>query len=323
MTTRRTFLVSMASLAGMTVAGAARAQTWPSAPVKILVPYAAGGNTDGIARLVAQFLSTTFGQNFIVENRTGANGVLAAEAVARAAPDGYTLFMATLPQIAIFPAMTKTSYDPVKDFVPVVNLASNPFLLVANREFPAKTLPDLVNYVRARPATIVYASGGTGSISHLTMVLMLKRAGLDMLHTPYRGGAPAIADTIAGHVPLYFGNLSEGLPHVQSGQLRAVAVSGAQRVAQLPDVPTVAEAGFAGFNTTTWNGLLAPAKTPGEIIDKIAKAAQQALREPVLLERFSEYGVEAVGSAPDKFSETIKADIARWADAVQIAGVRL
>lgn len=320
MATRRTFLVSVTC---MTASAIARAQTWPSAPVKILLPYAAGGNTDGIARLVAQFLSTTFGQNVIVENRAGANGMLAAEAVARAAPDGYTLFMATLPQIAIFPAMTKTSYDPVNDFAPIVNLTSNPFLLVANPEFPAKTLPDLVDYVRARPATIVYASGGTGSVSHLTMVLLLARAGLDMLHTPYRGGAPAILDTVAGHVPLYFGNLSEGLPHVRSGELRAVAVSGARRIRQLPDVPTVAEAGFPGFNTTTWNGLLAPGKTPREIIDRIAEAAQQALREPLLLKRFSEYGVEAIGNAPNEFSETIKADISRWQDAIQIAGLRL
>ncbi len=197
MTTRRTVLKSLA--AGALAASSPKAlavDKWPQRPVKIAVPFAAGGNTDGIARLIGQYLTEKLGETFIVENRVGGGGIIAAEAIARAEPDGYNLMMAALPQIAILPTMRKTSYNPVSDFAPISNVASNPFCLVANPQFEPKTFKDFVAYVKARPGKVVYASGGSGSLSHLTMVLLCQRAQLDMVHVPYKGGGPAIADVI-------------------------------------------------------------------------------------------------------------------------------
>ncbi len=324
MITRRLLLGGAAllpALARTRIAGAADA--WPQRPVKVIVPFAAGGNTDGIARVVGQRLSDTLGEQFVVENRPGANGAIAAEAVANSTADGYTLFMAALPQIAIFPAMTKVAYDPVKDFDPVSNVGSNPFALIVHPDFPAKTLKELVAQVQAQPGKIAYASGGTGSLSHLSMVLLLKRAGLDMIHVPYKGGGPAIADLIAGHVPMYFANLSEALPQAKAGMVRVMAVSSETRTAQLPDAPTVAESGYPGFSTLTWNGLMAPAKTPKEIIDRLAAAVAAAVKEPSVAEKLRSYGVDPVGDDPQHFAATIKADIAMWAEAVKLAGVTI
>ncbi|MFL9825391.1 Bug family tripartite tricarboxylate transporter substrate binding protein [Rhodoplanes sp. SY1] len=328
MTTRRALLKSLA--AGAMVAGAgtmglplsARASGWPDRPVRILVPFAAGGNTDGIARLLAAHLSDRLGQQFVVENRTGAGGTIAAEATARSPADGYTLMVAAVAQMAVFPAIKKTNYDPLTDFAAVSNVASNPFCLVVHPSFPATTLPELVAYVKERPGKVVYASGGNGSISHLTMALFVKRAGLEMMHTPYRGGAPAVADVIAGHVPMYFGNLSEALPHA-GGALRPIAVSGATRAAKLPAVPTVAEQGYPGFKTDTWNGLTAPAGTPKEIVDLLAREVKAALKEKKTLEQLDSFGVDPIGSTPDEFKATIAADLALWREAVKDANVSL
>jgi tripartite-type tricarboxylate transporter receptor subunit TctC len=321
MLSRRKILVYAAMLP--VLARTAAAQTWPQKPIKILVPFAPGGNTDGIARVIGQRLSERLGEQFVVENRPGANGVLAAEAAARASPDGYTLFMAALPQIAIFPAMTKVSYDPIKDFSPISNVGSNPFALIVNPKLPAKTLKELVDYVRAQPSKFPYASGGTGSLSHLSMVLLLKQANLDMTHVPYKGGGPAVADVIAGHVQIYFANLSEALPQAKAGLVRVIAVSSEQRIAQLPDVPTVAESGYPNFGTLTWNGLLAPAGTPADVVNKVAAEIGAAVKDPVMKERLVAYGVDAVGDTPAHFAATIKTDIAMWSEAIKLAGVTL
>jgi len=288
--------------------------------VRLFVPFAAGGNTDGIARVIGQYLGERLGQQFVVENRAGANGTLAAEAVARAPADGYTLFMAALPQIAIAPAMSKVPYDPVKDFAPVCNIGTNAFVLVVNPEFPPKTLTEFVAYVGARPGRLSYASGGVGSLSHLSMVLLLRRAGLRMTHVPYKGGGPATADLIAGHVPAFFANVSEALPQVRAGTLRALAISSETRSAQLPDVPTVSESGFPGFRTVTWNGLLAPAGTSRDIVATLAEAAERGLATPALRERLVAFGIDPLGDGPEKFAATIAADIPLWAEAVRLAG---
>lgn len=302
----------------------AAAQTWPTKPVKILVPYAPGGNTDGNARVIAATLSQAFGQQFLVDNRPGANGAIAAELVARAAPDGYTLFMAALPQIAIFPALTKTSYDPVKDFAPISEVSVNPFVIVVNTKLmPVKTLGEFVSYVKARPGQLVYASAGIGSLSQLSMVLFLKAAGLEMQHAAYKGGAPALTDVVAGQVPVYFANLSEALPHVDNPAVKLLAVSSKERAAQLPDVPTVAASGYPGFETITWNGLLGPAQLPKDIINKIATQIQKDIKDPKLIERFHNYGVDPLGAGPDEFARQIKVDIDQWAEAVRISGAKL
>jgi tripartite-type tricarboxylate transporter receptor subunit TctC len=297
------------------------ADNWPKRPVKLIVPFAAGGNTDGIARLVAQYLGDKIGASFIVENKVGAGGAIAMDAVSRSTPDGYTLLLGALPQFAILPSMEKTNYDPIKDFAPICNVASNPFCLVANPQFEPKTLQEFVTYVKARPGQLAYASAGTGSLAHLTMVLFLMRAGLEMLHVPYKGGAPAITDVLGNQVPVYFANLSEALPHA-GGALRALAVSATKRVAKLPDVPTVAESGYPGFRSETWNGLLAPAKTPQEVIDLLAAQTQNAAKDPVILQRFDGYGIDPIGANPKQFGDTIVADIAQWGAAVKAAGLR-
>jgi tripartite-type tricarboxylate transporter receptor subunit TctC len=289
--------------------------------VKLIVPFAAGGNTDGIARLVAQYLGDKIGASFIVENKVGAGGAIAMDAVSRSTPDGYTLLLGALPQFAILPSMEKTNYDPIKDFAPICNVASNPFCLVANPQFEPKTLQEFVTHVKARPGQLAYASAGTGSLAHLTMVLFLMRAGLEMLHVPYKGGAPAITDVLGNQVPVYFANLSEALPHA-GGALRALAVSATKRVAKLPDVPTVAESGYPGFRSETWNGLLAPAKTPQEVIDLLAAQTQNAAKDPVILQRFDGYGIDPIGANPKQFGDTIVADIAQWGAAVKAAGLR-
>jgi tripartite-type tricarboxylate transporter receptor subunit TctC len=320
MTTRRQFLTALAGLAA--VPPAAAAEKWPQRPVRILVPFAAGGNTDSIARVMAQQLQQRFGAAFVIENRPGGGGIVAAETAARASPDGYTLMLAALPQIAILPAMRKPSYDPVADFAPISNIASNPFCLVVHPEFPARTLAELVAYVKARPGRVSYASGGSGSLSHLTMLLLCQKAQLDMTHVPYKGGGPAIADVIGNQAPMYFANLSEALPYA-GRELRALAVSGTRRAAKLPDVPTVAESLYPGFRAETWNGLLAPAATPAEIVTRVAQEARQALSDAAVRGTLENLGVDVIGSTPQEFKDRIAEDIAQWAEVIQVAGLRL
>ncbi len=321
MATRRALLKLMA-VGAAAIPVRAFAQKWPDRPVKLLVPFAAGGNTDGIARLIGQHLSESLGQAFVVENRVGAGGIVATSSLARATPDGYTLMMAALPQLAIVPALKETDYDPIVDFAPISNIASNPFCLVANPQFEPKTLLQFVDYVKARPGKVAYASGGTGSLSHLAMVLLCERAGLNMVHVPYKGGAPAVADVIANQIPVYFANLSEAAPHVGHG-VRAYAVSGSRRAAKLGDVPTVAECGYAGFKAETWNGLIAPAKTPQSVIDLLAQGAQTALNDPTILQRFDSYGVEPIGSSPAEFKATIAEDVGQWRKTIKQANINL
>jgi tripartite-type tricarboxylate transporter receptor subunit TctC len=320
MPTRRLFLASLAATLGL--AAPARSQAWPQRPVTILVPFAAGGNTDGIARITAQRLGAAFGQPFIVENRGGAGGAIAAADAARAPPDGYTLLMAALPVIAIVPAMTTTRYDGVKDFAAISNIATNPFVLVVHQDVPVATLQEFVAYVRARPGALSYASAGPGSLNHLSMALFLKLAGLDMIHVAYKGNAPALADVIAGHVPAMFSNLSDALAHTADGHIRLLAVSSDRRAGKIPEVPTVSESGFPQFKTLTWNGLLAPAKTPRDVIDRLAGEIARAVTDPMFVERLASYGADPLGNGPEEFAATIAADVVFWAPAVTAAGIR-
>jgi tripartite-type tricarboxylate transporter receptor subunit TctC len=318
MTTRREFIA--AALACVARPSPAGAQVWPQKPVRVIVPFPPGGNSDGIARVIGQRLGERLGQQFVIENKGGSMGAVAAQEVARAPADGYTLFQPATPQIAIFPAMTKVAYDPMKDFVPISNIGTNPFVLVVHPSVPAKTLQEFVAYVRAQPGKLSYATGGPGTLSHLSMVLFANRAALNMVHVPYKGGGPAVADLVAGHVTIYFGNLSEVIPHVKGGRLRALASSGAKRAPQLADVPTVAESGYPGFRTITWNGLMAPAGTPKEIVNKIASEVALAVKQPEVIAHLSSYGVEPLGDTPDEFAATVAADIPLWAEAVKMSG---
>jgi len=301
----------------------AQSQGWPQKPVRIIVPFAPGGNTDGIARIVASRFGDVFAQQFIVENRPGAGGALAAEAVARSPADGYTLFLTSVSMLAVLPAMTKTSYDPVKDFAPISNIGTNPLVLVTHPSFPAKTVAEFVDYVRGQPQQLSYVASSLGSLAHLSMALLLKRAGLEMIPVSYKGGGAApLTDVIAGHVPVYFPPLSDVLPHRTSGALRLLAVSSEKRIPQIPDVPTLSEAGFPGFKSLTWNGLLAPAGTPAEIRDRMVQEVARAVKDPKFVERLESFGVDPLGNSPDEFAAMIAADIVFWAEAVKIAGLQ-
>ncbi|HEU4359537.1 MAG TPA: tripartite tricarboxylate transporter substrate binding protein [Xanthobacteraceae bacterium] len=315
----------LAALTVLAVAGSissARSQVWPQKPVKIVVPFAPGGNTDGIARLIAQPLGDAFGQQFVVENRPAAAGAIAAEAVARSSADGHMLLMGTPSQIAIIPLTTRTAYDPVKDFAPISVIGTNPYVLVVHPRIPANTLAEFVDYARGRADKLDYVAPVFGGLSHLTTVLFLKRAGLEMTPVSYKGGAAPLADVIAGHVPIYFATLSEAMSQAKSGAIRLLAVSSEKRVPQIADVPTFAESGFPGFKALTWNGLMAPAATPRNTIDRVAKEVSHAAKDAKFAERLAAFGVDPLGNTPEEFAAMIAADIALWGEAVKIAGIQ-
>lgn len=321
MISRRVLLSGAASVSAFGIR-CALAESWPERPVTIIVPFAAGGNTDGIARMMAQWLGDIFGKPFVVENRPGAGGAIAAEVVAKAQPDGYTLFVAALPVVAIVPVLNKVNFDPQKDLAPISNVATNPFVLVVNKDLPIKTLKDFVDYVGQRNDQLSYSSGGVGSLNHLSMALFLKQAGLTMTHVPYKGNAPALADVVAGHVPTMFSNLSDALPQVQGGTIRMLAVSGETRSPLAPQIPTVAESGYPNYKVLTWNGLMAPAGTPPEIIEKLAREIVIAVKDPKFKVKLVQYGVDPLGSTPSEFKAMVARDIAIWTEAINVAGLK-
>lgn len=314
---------SIAALVILGFIGPAKSEQWPKKPVKIVVPYAAGGGSDTIARIFAQRFSDVFGNPFYVENRVGANGTIAAEEVARSHPDGYTLLMAVTSQIAIAPVMMTVQYDPVKDFVPISAIITNTFALVVNQKVPAKTVAEFVAYVASQPTELHYSSGGTGSVTQLAMELFLKRAGAKMINVSYKGGSPALAAVIAGEVPAMFSVLSDSLPHVTSGSIRLLAVSSEKRAPQVPDVATLNESGFPGFKAMSWNGLMAPAGIPKEIVDRIAAEVGRAMKDPKFVERLKNFGADPLGGSPEEFKAMISADIVLWGEAVRVSGIKL
>jgi tripartite-type tricarboxylate transporter receptor subunit TctC len=315
---RRQFVL-MAALVAFT--GSAGADGWPERPVRIIFPYAAGSTGDATARLIARRLSDRFGQPFIVENRVGANGVIGVEAVARSAPDGYTLLWAVTPQITISPIMTKVPYT-ATDFVPISAVSTNRFALLVNAKVPVKTVSEFIEYVRDQRKGFTYAEGGAGSITHLSMVLFLSRAGLNGTNVSYKGTGPALTDVVAGHLPAMFALFGDALSQAESGAIRLLAVSSEQRSTQALDVPTIAELGFPGFKTTSWWGLMAPAGTPKPIVDRIAAEVGKATKDPKLIEQLTTFGVDPVGSSPAQFSAMIVADTKLWAEALKVAGLQ-
>ena len=301
----------------------AAAQGWPQKPVKVIVPFPPGGVTDAIARITAEWLTQRLGQPVVPDNRPGASGALAAELVARAEPDGYTLLSAATPQLAVVPYVQKINYDPVKDFAPVSIVGTNAFALGCNDKTPVRSLTELVDYAKARPGQLNFASPGSGSVGHLTMALLLARAGLKMEAVLYKGGGPAMVDVVAGHVNCYFGNYNELLPHAGTGgRMRILATSGEKRARQLPDVPTVAEQGFPGFRTGTWNGYVAPAGTPREIVERIAREIAAGCKDATFVARLDKIGVDPMCSTPAQFEQAIRDDLRLWKDAVAAAGIK-
>jgi tripartite-type tricarboxylate transporter receptor subunit TctC len=311
------------ALALLAVVFSVNAQTpWPQKPVKVIVPFPPGGVTDSLARITADWLTQRLGQPVVAENRPGASGAIAADLVARSDPDGYTLFSAATPQLAIVPYVQKVSYDPIRDFAPISIVGTNPFALGCNQKLPATSLKALVDYARARPGELSYASPGSGTLGHLTMALFLARAGLKMEAVLYKGGGPAMADVVAGHVQCYFGNMNEILPHAGTGKVNILAVSGEKRAPQLPQVPTVAEQGYPGFRTVTWNGYVAPAATPKDIVERIAREIAAGCRDAAFAGRLNKIGVDPVCSTPAEFSQAIRDDLQVWKEAVNAAGMK-
>ncbi len=313
----------LAGLALAVVAGPAAGQgqrtDWPARTVTVVVPFAAGGNTDIMARLASRKLSETFNQTFVVENRDGAGGAIAASYVAHAAPDGYTLLFAAAPQIAVLPHIQKVSYDPLKDFTPASIFGIGPFILAIGDANPSRTIPEFIAHTGAGQFT--YGSGGVGSVGHLAGALFAARAGINAVHVPYRGGAPAMTGLLGGQVDMYFGNASEIIPYAEAGKVRIIGVATEKRMKQLPDVPTVGEI-FPGFTLSSWNGFLAPARTPAEIVDKLAKAVVAATKDDAVIEQLRKLGIEAKGTTPQEFAEQIAHEQPQFDLAIAAANLR-
>ena len=294
---------------------------YPAKPVRFVVGQAPGGATDIVARLVASKMTEVLGQNVIVENRTGAAGSIAAEVVAKAAPDGYTI-LAVSSSFSINPALyASLPFDPQKDLSPVSLLAEAPFLLVVHPAVPAKNVRELIAMAKAQPDTLTYGSGGNGSSGHLAGALLANMTGARFSHVPYKGTGPALVDVVAGQISFMMASVLSSTHYVQQGRLRALAVTGARRVSALPQLPTVAQSGVPGYATTTWYGLLAPAATRGTIIDRLAAAASKAMTTADLRERLSTDGAEPLGSSPTAFQKHLAAEILKWRAVVKSTGI--
>ncbi|MBI4292118.1 MAG: tripartite tricarboxylate transporter substrate binding protein [Betaproteobacteria bacterium] len=296
---------------------------WPERPITFIVPYAAAGINDNSARITAQWVTKVLKQNVIVENRTGANGTIAAEFVARAPADGYTFFMTASPTLMIVPHMQKINYDPFKSFVPISITDAGYVAIAVNPAVPAKTFAELVAYARPRPNKLDYATGATGSTGHLSMALLLKRAEITMTHVPYKGSSAAVLAVLGGHVPIYVGTLSDGMAHHRSGKLKIIGVSSLKRSSELPDVPTIAEQGYPGFTTAFWNALLAPAGTPKDVIVKLAETIGAACKDPGFNAKYQALSVEALCTTPEQFAEKMQTDAPIWEEAVKASGTAL
>lgn len=290
----------------------AQAQDYPSRPLRLIVPFAPGGGNDTVARAVATQLSSALGQPVVVDNRAGAGGVIGADMAAKAAPDGYTLFLGGVGSLAVNPHIVpKISYDALKDFAPVVLLASAPSVVAVNLKTPYKSLPEMTAFAKANPGRINFASNGNGSSAHIATALYETMAGVDLTHVPYKGLAPAMSDLLAGQVDIMFSSVVAITPQIKAGKLRALAVTSTKRSALLPDVPTLAELGLAGYEAGSWYGLLVPAGTPAEIVRRLNAESVKALRGGNVRESLSSEGAEVVGGTPEEFARHIRAEHAR------------
>lgn len=299
------------------------AQSYPTKPIRLLVPYAAGGATDIMARVVAQKLSENLGQQVVVENRPGAGGNIAADAVAKAAPDGYTLFFGSTGPLVINPSLyAKLSFEPVKDFAPIGLVGDMPLFLVVPVSQPVHSIKDLIALAKAKPGQLNYASSGVGGTTHLAMELFKTTAGVDILHIPYKGTAAGVADMLAGNIQVMFDVMATSGPHVKTGKLRFIGVTTTKRSAFAPDVPTIADAGFPGFEATFWTGFLAPAGTPREIINKLSAELAKVIALPELRERFATLGMEPRTSNPEQFAAFIRSETVKWAKVVRDSGAK-
>jgi tripartite-type tricarboxylate transporter receptor subunit TctC len=316
--------LAVAGLSLLCVSGAA-AENYPTRPVTIIVPYAPGGGTDLLARIVGQELAKRLGKSFIVENRPGGGTVIAALAAARAPPDGYTLLMGTSTPLAINATLHRNlPYDPVGDFVPLALVANVPFVLVVNPSLPVKSVSELIKLAKEKPGSLSYGTSGPGSPHHLYSELFKSMTGIEMTHIPYKGSVPALTDVVAGHIPLMFVDLGPAQPMIKDGKVRALGVSSAVRVASLPDVAPIAEVGVPGFEAVAWQMLVAPANTPKEIVDTLYKELKAILALPEIKQRINELGMIPVDSPPpEELARYVKTEIVRWGEVVKKSGASI
>lgn len=321
MLNRRT-LLSAAGAAALLPAAGARAQgAWPERPVRLVVPWAAGGSTDGIARIIQPKLNDALGRPLIIENRGGASGAIGAGEVARAQPDGYT-WMLAFDTHAVNPSLMRLTYDGIGDFAPVTLVARGPMALVVHPATPWRTIQDYVAAAKREPEAISYATSGSGTLAHLAMAQLADAAGFKVTHVPYRGGAPAMQDALAGHVPSYMTNLFLPMPHIRAGRMRILAVTGRERWRDLPDVPTLAETVAPGFEAYTWWAVFAPKATPGPIIQAMHGKVTSVLRDPDITRRIAEQAADVVAGSPEELQRFVNAEAARWAAIVQRFNIR-
>jgi tripartite-type tricarboxylate transporter receptor subunit TctC len=321
MFSRRTFVATALS----TIALPAHSQTgpWPNKPIRLVVPYAPGGTTDVVARVVAEYLGKRLGQNIIVDNKPGKGAMVGTALVAKAPPDGYTLLMSVISGLTISPTLYGGGdFDPMADFIHVSIASTNPSVLVVNPAFEVKTFKDYVAYAKANPGKLAYATSGAGSSNHLLGVRLSQVASAEMVHVPYRGAGPAMIDTINGNVPSMFDSLPSAAPHIKAGKVRALAVSSTQRSPAFPDVPTMKEAGYPDLISYSWFGISVPAKTPAPIVDRIATEMQAVLKEPAVVKRWEEIGAEPSTMTPAEVTRFVQEEIDKWTPVVKSSGAK-
>ncbi|MBM3356257.1 MAG: tripartite tricarboxylate transporter substrate binding protein [Betaproteobacteria bacterium] len=317
-----TFAAGLAAAGAHLFPGAASAAEFPSRPIRLVVPFAPGGTNDVVGRIVSERLAERLGQTFVVDNRPGANMVVGSEIVAQSGPDGHTLLIVAA-GFAVNPSLRKTlPYDSVRDFAPVGFVVGGPYLMVTHPSVPSKTVGEFVAWVKGRPGQVNYASVGVGSPPHLAAELLKVAAGIDMQQVPYKGGAAVLPDLLAGRVSMFFGSISTLGPHVQSGKLRAVAVTTVNRSPAMPDVPTFKESGYPDYEVNGWYGLLAPGKTPRAIVTRLNAELMRVLGEPETRARFAKIGMNPAPGSPQDFAQLIQREMAKWAKVVKAAGIR-
>jgi tripartite-type tricarboxylate transporter receptor subunit TctC len=317
---RRLFL----ALATSTLCTGVFAEAWPAKPIRLIVPFPPGGGTDIIARETSQRVAASTGWTFAIENKPGAGGNLGVDAVAKSAPDGYTIVLGQTSNMAINPTLyAKMPYDPQKDLAPIVLVANAPLVMVTGGNSPYKTLSDVVNAAKAKPGHVNFASPGNGTVAHLTSELFQKAAGITTQHVPYKGANQALTDVISGNVELYMSSVPTLISQIRQGKLRPLAVTSAKRVDDLPNVPTINESGYKGFDASTWFGLLAPAGTPKEVIARLNAEFNKALNQPELRKRMSDEGADPAGGTPELLAALIKDEIPRWGKVVKDSGAKI